>query len=43
MDIQSARGIALDMPIWPAKESVKDVGEFVVVKLGMDEWIEEVQ
>lgn len=40
-EVQIARKIAIDMPVWPHKDSVKDVGEFVVVKLGMEQWPEE--
>lgn len=42
-EVQFARKIALDMPVWPHKDSIKDVGNFVVVKLGMDRWPDEVE
>lgn len=40
--IYEARKLALNMPIWPAEDSIKDMGDYVIVKLGEDEWAEEV-
>lgn len=40
--IEYARRIAVNMPIWPARDSVLDVGDFVVVKLSAEEWAEEI-
>lgn len=39
--VLEARKIASEMPIWPAKESVYDAGDFVVVKLSVDNWYAE--
>lgn len=39
--IIEARFIALDMPCWPAKGSVADTGEFIIVKLSEDNWQED--
>lgn len=33
-----ARKIAVDMPVWPAKESVFDNYDFIIVKLSEDQW-----
>ena len=37
-----ARKEALNMPSWPMEGSVKDLGEFIVVKLSDDKWSKEV-
>ena len=37
-----ARIAALDMPAWPVAGSVVDAGDYVIVKLGEDEWPEEI-
>lgn len=36
--IQKAREFAYNMPSWPDNESIKDVGEFIVIKLSEDEY-----
>lgn len=33
-----ARKLALELPAWPAKGSVKDAGDFIIVKFSDDEW-----
>ena len=38
-----ARTIAKDLPVWPNKGSVVDNGEFVIVKLSEDPWIDELK
>lgn len=40
--IDYARRVATNMPIWPARDSVLDLGDFVVVKWGPDQWAEEI-
>ncbi len=40
--MEYARRVAVNMPIWPARDSVLDVGDFVIVKLGAEEWAEEI-
>lgn len=39
--VQEARRKALDMPSWPAKGSVVDAGDYIIVKLSEDNWAEE--
>ena len=39
--IFEARHHALNMPAWPAEGSVMDAGEYIIVKLGEDQWIDE--
>lgn len=38
-----ARKLALELPAWPAKESVMDAGDFIIVKFSDDEWPEELK
>ncbi|MDE7183484.1 MAG: glucosyltransferase domain-containing protein, partial [Lachnospiraceae bacterium] len=40
--IECARRIAVNMPIWPARDSVLDMGDYVIVKLGTEQWAEEI-
>lgn len=40
--IEYARRIAINMPIWPARGSVLDVGDYVIVKLAAENWAEEI-
>lgn len=40
--ILEARKEALDMPIWPTQGSIKDVGEYVIVKLSDDKWLADI-
>ena len=40
--VMRARKTALEMPAWPAADSVVDAGDCVIVKLCEDEWPEEV-
>lgn len=39
--ILAARKQALNMPSWPAAGSIVDAGEYVIVKLSEDNWVEE--
>lgn len=38
-----ARKLALELPTWPAKESVMDAGDFIIVKFSEDEWLAELE
>ena len=40
--MMEARRKALFMPCWPAKNSIADMGDYVIVKLSEDPWPEEV-
>jgi len=41
-ELLDARNLALNFPSWPAKDSVIDIGEYVIVKWSEDQWPEEV-
>ena len=41
-ELLDARKSALDLPSWPAKDSVMDMGEYVIVKWSEDQWPEEI-
>lgn len=40
--VAEARKKAFSMPCWPAKESVADAGDYIIVKLSEDAWPEEI-
>lgn len=40
--VLEARKKAFSMPCWPAKESVADAGDYIIVKLSEDAWPEEI-